>query len=305
MRFTSLAMLAASFMASFDQKVDALPLPRSQAPDFSNLNAVVQGKKAGEYEFTKMSLSDLKGKWVVLLFYPFDFTYVCPTELIAFSESVQKFKDIGAEVVGVSTDSHFTHLAWLKTPRNEGGLGGKISYPLIADIGKDMSRDYGVLVEDRADPMVGAAIRGLFILDGNHKIRSVQVNDDAVGRNVDETLRLIQGFQYADEHGEVCPANWKPGKATIKPDQAKKMEYFEQTFKGDAAASHKGHSHEHKKDKKDDTKFWKQILKEGSGDTPKTGNNVKAHYTGTLLDGTKFDSSVDRGQPFRFQIGVG
>ena len=112
-----------------------------------------------------MSLDDFKGKWVVLLFYPFDFTYVCPTELISFSENIQKFREIGAEVLGISTDSHFTHLAWLKTPRSEGGLGGKISYPLIADISKQISRDYGVLVEDATDPMNGAAIRGLFILD--------------------------------------------------------------------------------------------------------------------------------------------
>ena len=136
----------------------------------------------------------MKGKWVVLLFYPFDFTYVCPTELIAFSEALPKFKEINAEVLGISTDSHFTHLAWLKTPRTEGGLGGEIAYPLLADISKQISADYGVLVNDATDPMNGAAIRGIFILDDTHKIRSVQINDDAVGRNVEEALRLIQGF---------------------------------------------------------------------------------------------------------------
>ena len=127
MRFFSI-LAAAAAVAGF-------PLPRSQAPTFANTNAVVTGAD-GKHEFKSIGLDDYKGKWVVLLFYPFDFTYVCPTELIAFSEKQPKFKEIGAEVLGVSTDSHFTHLAWLKTPRNEGGLGGKITYPLLADISK-------------------------------------------------------------------------------------------------------------------------------------------------------------------------
>lgn len=120
-------------------------------------------------------------------------------------------------MIGVSTDSHFTHLAWINTPRTEGGLG-KIEFPLLADISKDLSRDYGVLVENVQDPMYGAALRGLFIIDGNGKVRSMQINDDAVGRSVDETLRLINGFKHADKHGEVCPANWQPGDRTIKPN---------------------------------------------------------------------------------------
>ena len=189
MRFLKLLAAVAS--------VTGFALPRSQAPTFTNTNAVVTDA-SGKHEFKLLSLDDYKGKWVVMLFYPFDFTYVCPTELIAFSEAEAKFKEIGAEVLGVSTDSHFTHLAWLKTPRNEGGLGGEIKYPLLADISKQISADYGVLVTDPEDPMNGAAIRGIFILDTEHKVRSVQINDDAVGRNVDEALRIIQGFQYAD-----------------------------------------------------------------------------------------------------------
>ena len=169
---------------------------------------------------------------MVLLFYPFDFTYVCPTELIAFSEATPQFKELGAEVLGVSTDSHHTHLAWVKTPRTEGGLG-RINYPLLADISKNVSRDYGVLVENPADGMYGAALRGLFIIDGTGKIRAVQINDDAVGRSVDETLRLIKAFQFADAHGEVCPANWKPGDKTIIPDQEWKMKYFSAVNKPD------------------------------------------------------------------------
>lgn len=163
---------------------NALSIPRKWAPSFKNLNAVVDG------EFKTVSLSDYKDKYLVIVFYPFDFTYVCPTELIAFSDNVKRFRDIGAEVVGVSTDSHHTHLAWIKTARDNGGLG-KIDYPLIADISKSMSRDYGVLVENKDDGMYGAALRGLFIVDKIGKIRSVQVNDDSVGRNVEETLRLI------------------------------------------------------------------------------------------------------------------
>ena len=180
-------------------------------------------------EFSKVSLSDYKGKYLVMVFYPFDFTYVCPTELISFSDNLKKFQDIGAEVVGISTDSHFTHLAWLKQARSEGGLGS-LNYPLLADISKDISRNYGVLVEDENDGMNGAALRGLFIVDGEGRIRSVQVNDDAVGRSVDEALRLIQGFQFADKNGEVCPANWKPGDSTIVPDQEKKVNFFKQAY---------------------------------------------------------------------------
>lgn len=155
---------------------------------------VVKLKGAKEYSFEKISLDDFKGKWVVLIFYPFDFTYVCPTELIAFSESIEEFKKMGAEVLGISCDSHFTHLAWLKTPRNEGGLGQSINYPLVADISKQISKDYGVLVTDPNDPMRGASIRGMFIMDDKHIIRSIQINDDSVGRNVHEAIRLVQGF---------------------------------------------------------------------------------------------------------------
>jgi len=161
--------------------------PRDFAPEFTDVNAVMGT------EMTKMSLSDFKDKWVVMLFYPFDFTYVCPTELVAFSENIDQFRELGAEVVGVSCDSHFTHLAWAKTPRDQGGLGS-LNYPLLADISKNISRDFGVLVENEDDAMFGAALRGLFLIDPKNKVRSMQINDDAVGRSVDEALRLIQAF---------------------------------------------------------------------------------------------------------------
>eukprot|EP00744_Colponema_vietnamica_P000682 GILI01001202.1.p2 GENE.GILI01001202.1~~GILI01001202.1.p2 ORF type:complete len:242 (-),score=98.74 GILI01001202.1:52-777(-) len=196
--------------------------PRKPAPKFT-ANAVV------DEQFTKVSLDDYLGSYLVLFFYPFDFTYVCPTELTQFSDRIDEFTAIGAKVVAVSTDSHHTHLAWIRTPRNQGGLGS-MKIPLVADISKTISRDYGVLVEDASDPMYGAALRGLFVIDPQGTVRSIQINDDQVGRNVDETLRLIKAFKFADENGTVCPAGWKPGDATIKPDQREKMEYFNKVF---------------------------------------------------------------------------
>ena len=171
--------------------------PRSQAPDFTAWSVV--GEK-----FERLSLSSYKGKWVALLFYPFDFTFVCPTEILSFSEHADDFRSINTEVIGVSTDSHHTHLAWIRTPRESGGLG-RVNFPLVADTSKTISRNFGVLVEDENDEMFGAALRGLFLIDPTGKVRVTQVNDDAVGRNVEETLRLVKAFQYADEHGEVCP----------------------------------------------------------------------------------------------------
>lgn len=142
-----------------------------------------------------------------------------PSELLTYSEHTSAFKEIGASVVGISTDSHHTHLAWVKTPRAQGGLE-KMNFPLVADISKEISRSYGVLVEEEEDGMFGAALRGSFIIDPKGIIRSIQINDDHVGRNVDETLRLIKAFQYADKHGEVCPANWQPGGKTMAPNPA-------------------------------------------------------------------------------------
>jgi len=193
--------------------------PRNFAPLWT-ANAVINQK------FAKVSLSDyLKEGWVVLLFYPYDFTFVCPTEIISFSERHKEFEDINTQVLAISTDSHHTHLAWIRTPRKDGGLG-QLDIPLVADTSKTISKKYGVLVEDENDAMYGAALRGLFLIDPTGKIRSLQINDDAVGRNVDETVRLIQAFQFADAHGEVCPASWRPGDPTIIPDPDASKEYF-------------------------------------------------------------------------------
>uniref|UniRef100_A0A9J8BWS6 Peroxiredoxin-1 n=2 Tax=Cyprinus carpio TaxID=7962 RepID=A0A9J8BWS6_CYPCA len=165
------------------------------------------------------SISPL-GKYVVLFFYPLDFTFVCPTEIIAFSERAAEFRKIGCEVIAASTDSHFSHLAWINTPRKQGGLGS-MNIPLVADLTQSISRDYGVLKEDE-----GLAYRGLFVIDDKGILRQITINDLPVGRSVDETLRLVQAFQHTDKYGEVCPAGWKPGSDTIVPDVQKSKEFF-------------------------------------------------------------------------------
>ena len=180
-------------------------------------------------ETMTVNSEEYKGKYKILVFYPFDFTYVCPTELIAFSDSMDKFKQLDTEVFGISTDSHFTHLAWLKMDRKQGGVG-KLAYPLISDFSKDISRSYGFLVEDKDDELYGASLRGLVIIDRDDVVRHVQINDAPVGRSVEEIVRLIEAFQYTDKNGVVCPANWRPGSSTIIPDQKRKMEYFNNEF---------------------------------------------------------------------------
>ncbi|KAK2162023.1 hypothetical protein LSH36_106g04010, partial [Paralvinella palmiformis] len=184
------------------------------APEFSG-TAVVNG------DFKNISLSDYKGKYVVFFFYPLDFTFVCPTEIIAFSDRVEEFRAINCEVVACSTDSHFSHLAWINTPRKQGGLGS-MKIPLLADKTCEIAKVYGVLKEDE-----GIAFRGLFIIDDKGNLRQITVNDLPVGRSVDETLRLVQAFQFTDKHGEVCPAGWKPGKDTMKPDPKGSQSYFQ------------------------------------------------------------------------------
>jgi peroxiredoxin (alkyl hydroperoxide reductase subunit C) len=152
-----------------------------------------------------VSLDDYKGKWLVLFFYPMDFTFVCPTEIIAFSDRIDDFKEIDAEVLGVSTDSKFSHKAWIETPVDKNGLGG-INYPLGADQTLKVSRDYDVLVEEE-----GVALRGLFIIDPDGILQYQVIHNMNVGRNVDETLRVIQALQT----GGRCGANWRPGQTNL------------------------------------------------------------------------------------------
>ncbi|KAG0225530.1 Peroxiredoxin-2 [Actinomortierella wolfii] len=183
------------------------------APAFK-ATAVVDGA------FKEVSLDDYKGQYVVLFFYPLDFTFVCPTEIIAFSEAIEKFTALKTAVLACSCDSEYSHLAWVNTPRTQGGLG-EMKIPIIADFTKKIATDYGVLKEDD-----GVAYRGLFIIDPKQTIRQITINDLPVGRNVDETLRLVEAFQFTDEHGEVCPIGWQKGQATIKPDVAASKEFF-------------------------------------------------------------------------------
>lgn len=171
-------------------------------------------------QFVDIKLSDYKGKYLVFFFYPLDFTFVCPTEIIAFSDRAEEFRAIGCEVLACSVDSQFSHLAWTERPRKQGGLG-KMSIPILADLTKQISRDYGVLLEDE-----GVSLRGLFIIDDKGNLRQITVNDLPVGRSVDETLRLVQAFQFTDKHGEVCPAGWQPGADTIKATVEDSKEYF-------------------------------------------------------------------------------
>ncbi|MCB1195503.1 peroxiredoxin [bacterium] len=170
--------------------------------------------------FKTIKLDDYAGKWLVLFFYPMDFTFVCPTELIAFSKSADDFKKLNAELVSVSIDSKYTHLAWKNTPLSQGGVGD-VEYPMLSDITKGISTDYGVLLDS------GVALRGLFVIDPLQRIRHITINDLPIGRNVEEVKRVIKALQYYEEHGEVCPANWNPGDGTMVPDPEKSKEYFQ------------------------------------------------------------------------------
>lgn len=188
------------------------PIVQQSAPDFKGVAVVNK-------EFKEISLKDYKGKWLCLFFYPLDFTFVCPTEITAFSDRVEDFKKLGCEIVGSSIDSQFSHLAWINTPKNQGGLG-EIKFPLLADVNKDAARSYQVLADG------GVALRGLFLINPNGKVAYQVVHDLGVGRSVDETLRVLEAFQYVEKHGEVCPANWKKGSDTMKPDPKGSQEYF-------------------------------------------------------------------------------
>ena len=179
-------------------------LVTKDAPDFT-AQAVMPNNTIGE-----VKLSSLRGKYVVLFFYPLDFTFVCPSEIIAFDKKLTAFKERNCEVISVSVDSQFTHMAWKNTPRNEGGLGN-VQFPMVADLDKNISRAYGVLFNE------SIALRGLFLIDKAGKIRHATINDLPLGRNVDEALRMVDALQHFEKHGEVCPANWKPGEEAMKP----------------------------------------------------------------------------------------
>lgn len=174
----------------------------------------------GNQMLEQLSLEEMKGKYVVLFFYPLDFTFVCPTELHAFQEKLAEFHAKGAEVIGCSVDSHFSHQAWLQTPIAKGGIQG-VEYPLLADLNKTICRDYGVLCEEE-----GIAFRGLFLIDKQGIVRHQLINDLPLGRSVDEALRILDALIFFEKHGEVCPANWKKGEKAMKPTQLGLEHYF-------------------------------------------------------------------------------
>ena len=194
-------------------------LVQQPAPDFK-AQAVMPDK-----EFKQVSLSDYQGRCVLLFFWPLDFTFVCPTEIIAFSDRNEEFEKLGVQVLGVSVDSHFTHLAWRNTPRTEGGLG-EIAYPLVADLNKEISKAYDVLLPS------GIALRGLFLIDKTGVVRHQVVNDLPLGRSVDEALRMVKALQFFEAHGEVCPANWKEGARSIKANPTESKKFFADEYAG-------------------------------------------------------------------------
>ena len=179
-------------------------LVTQQAPDFT-AEAVMP-----DNTFGAITLSALKGKYILLLFYPLDFTFVCPSEILAFNRKLAEFKSKNCEVIGVSVDSKFTHLAWKNTPVEKGGIGN-IQYPLVQDLNKAIAKSYGILLND------SVALRGLYLIDPTGTVRHCIINDLPLGRNVDEALRMVDAVQFSDTHGEVCPANWKKGDDAMKP----------------------------------------------------------------------------------------
>jgi peroxiredoxin (alkyl hydroperoxide reductase subunit C) len=172
------------------------------APDFT-ADALVNG------DFKQLTLSSLRGKKVVLFFYPLDFTFVCPTEILAFSDAIKEFEARNTQVVGVSVDSKFSHHAWAQVERKDGGIKG-INFPLVSDLNKEIAKEYGVLLPG------GLALRGLFIINKEGVLKHITVNHNDLGRNVDEVLRVLDAVDFSEEHGEVCPANWRKGQKAMK-----------------------------------------------------------------------------------------
>jgi peroxiredoxin (alkyl hydroperoxide reductase subunit C) len=180
-----------------------------QAPDFTATAVMPDNSFKADFNLK----TQLKGKMGVLFFYPLDFTFVCPSEIIAFNNRLKDFKDRGVEVIAVSVDSHFTHLAWKNTEVDKGGIGN-VQFPMVADLTKQIARDYDVLLND------AIAFRGTFLIDKDFKVRHQIVNDLPLGRNVDEALRMVDALQFHEEHGEVCPAGWNKGSEGMKADAA-------------------------------------------------------------------------------------
>lgn len=192
-----------------------MSLVGKRAPEFI-ARAIINGKEIQE----NFSIRDLEGHYIILFFYPLDFTFVCPTELLAFQEKAAEFEKKNCRILGCSVDSHFSHLAWLNKPIKEGGIQG-VSYPLISDITKSISRSYQVLKEDE-----GIAYRGLFLIDKHGIVRHMLVNDLPLGRSIDEAMRILDAQIAFETHGEVCPANWRLGDKQMTPNDEGIKEYY-------------------------------------------------------------------------------
>lgn len=191
-----------------------MSLVNKKAPDFT-ANAVVNGKIQDDFK-----LSKYLGRYVVLFFYPLDFTFVCPTELHAFEDEMEEFRSRGVDVIAVSTDSCYSHIAWLNTPKVKGGIEG-VTYPIVSDFNKIISRDYEVLLEED-----GIALRGLFLIDKEGVVQHQVINNLPLGRNVDEVIRMIDALQFSEKYGEVCPANWNKGEKAMTADEKGLEEFF-------------------------------------------------------------------------------
>ena len=185
-----------------------------EAPDFT-AQAVM-----ADNTFAEISLSSFRGKYVILFFYPLDFTFVCPSEILAFNSRVADFKAKNCEVLGVSVDSRFTHLAWKNTPIENGGIGN-IQYPLVEDLTKSIARSYGILFNE------SVALRGLFLIDTRGVVRHAVINDLPLGRSVKEALRILDALQFVETHGDqVCPADWQEGEEAMQPSKAGVADYL-------------------------------------------------------------------------------
>ncbi|EKD74109.1 MAG: hypothetical protein ACD_45C00073G0004 [uncultured bacterium] len=180
-----------------------------KAPDFTAAAVLANGDIVNQFHLTEA----LKDKYGILFFYPLDFTFVCPSELIALDNRIDEFTSRNTLVIGVSIDSQFSHNAWRKTPVNEGGIG-PVRYPLVADVNHHICQAYGV-----EHPTAHVALRGAFLIDKQGQVRSQIINDLPLGRNIDELLRLVDALQFHEKHGEVCPAGWMKGKTGIKPTE--------------------------------------------------------------------------------------
>mgnify|MGYP001316340094 FL=1 len=189
-------------------------LVTQQAPDFTATAVMPDNSMKPDFK-----LSDYRGKYVILFFYPLDFTFVCPSEILAFDKALPAFKAKNCEIIGVSIDSQFSHWAWKNTPVQQGGIGN-IQFPLVADLDKSISRQYGVLLD------AGIALRGTFLIDREGVVRHAVVNDLPLGRNTDEALRMVDALQFHEQYGDVCPANWEEGKEAMKPTAAGVAEYL-------------------------------------------------------------------------------